>query len=184
MEVRILAISGSLREASSNTAVLRAARLLAPPGVEVALYDALAELPAFNPDLEQPDPPPAASDLRARVAWAHALIICSPEYAHGIPGALKNLLDWLVGSEAFPGKPVLLVAASERSTFAQAQLNEVLRTMSARLVFNETVVVPIPSREMDATTIAANSRLGGILSGAMAALIQAVAPPTVATPGT
>ncbi|HEX6047840.1 MAG TPA: NADPH-dependent FMN reductase [Gemmatimonadaceae bacterium] len=186
MNLRILAVSGSLRSGSSNTAVLRAAQLLAPPGVEVALYDALADLPAFNPDLDQPGfpLPRAASDLRARVARAHALIICSPEYAHGIPGALKNLLDWLVGSEAFPGKPVMLVAASERSCSAQAQLAEVLRTMSARLVFTESVVVPVPSRTMGAATIAADPRLGEVLRGAIGALMQAVVRPTFPTPGT
>jgi NAD(P)H-dependent FMN reductase len=144
--------------------------------VEVVLYDGVADLPAFNPDLDQPGMPvpSAAGELRACVGRADALIICSPEYAHGIPGALKNLLDWLVGSEEFPGKPVTLVAASERSIFAQAQLAEVLSTMSARLVPAESVVVPVASRAMDAAAIAADPRLGGVLRGAMDALTQAV----------
>ena len=177
--MRFLAILGSLRAGSSNAAVLHAVRMLAPPGIDVVLYDGLADLPAFNPDLDQPGAllPPAAGALRALVADADGILICSPEYAHGMPGSLKNLLDWLVGSVEFPGKPVTLVAASARSVFAQAQLAEVLRTMSARLVPNESVVVPVARSGIDAAAIAADPRLAAVLRGAIAALIQAVNKP-------
>jgi NAD(P)H-dependent FMN reductase len=172
--MRLLAISGSLRAGSSNTAVLEAARLLAPRGVEVVLYDGLADLPAFNPDVEEGgvELPPAAADLRARVADADGLLISSPEYAHGIPGSLKNLLDWLVGSVDVPGKPVTLVAASSRSIYAQSQLAEVLRTMNAHLVPEESVGVPLPSRSTDAAAIAADPELARILRDAIDTLIQ------------
>jgi NAD(P)H-dependent FMN reductase len=174
--MRILAISGSLRAGSSNGALLDAARLLAPPGVDVVLYEGMAQLPAFNPDLDQPDVPlpERPRDLRECVADADALLVSSPEYAHGIPGALKNLLDGLVGSTEFPGKPVTLVAASDRSRYAQTQLAEVLRTMSARLVPAESVVVPLASRSMDARDIAADPRLAPLLRGAMAALLASI----------
>jgi chromate reductase, NAD(P)H dehydrogenase (quinone) len=172
--VRILGISGSLRAGSSNTAVLEAAALLAPHGLDVVVYDGLAGLPAFNADVEESGAlPPAVSDLRARVADADALLVCSPEYMHGMPGSLKNLLDWLVGSVDFPGKLVTLVAASTRSVYAQAQLTEVLRTMTARLVPEECVVVPLPSRTMDARAIAADPALATILLDALRALEQA-----------
>ena len=167
--MHILAISGSLRRGSSNTAVLEAVRLLAPKEVDVEFYDGLARLPAFDPDVEESgDLPDEVRDLRARVADADALLVCSPEYMHGMPGALKNLLDWLVGSVDFPGKVVALVAASERSVYAQAQLTEVLRTMSARLVPDECVVVPLPSRAMDAAAIAADPALAAILNTTIA----------------
>ena len=168
----VLAISGSLRRGSSNTAVLEAARLLAPSGVDVELYDGLARLPAFDPDVEESgDLPVEVRDLRARVAAADALLVCSPEYMHGMPGSLKNLLDWLVGSVDFPGKLVTLLAASERSVYAQAQLAEVLRTMSARLIpADACVAVPLSSRAMDAAAIAADPVLAQILRGAIAAL--------------
>src|SRR5690349_3915443 len=106
--IQILAISGSLRAASSNTTVLRALAALALAGVAITLYDRLGELPYFNPDLDREgDTPPAVvADLRARIARADALLISSPEYAHGVPGVLKNALDWLVSSLEFPGKPV------------------------------------------------------------------------------
>ena len=173
--MRILAISGSLRAGSSNSAVLRAAQLLAPPGVEVMLYHGLADLPAFNPDLDQPGAPLpcAAEDVRTRVSGADALLVSSPEYAHGIPGALKNLLDWLVGSEGFAGKPVALVAASQRSVHAQAQLAEVLRTMAARLVPPESVTVPVPSLCTDPGAIASDAQLSAIVRGVIAALTEA-----------
>jgi NAD(P)H-dependent FMN reductase len=175
--VRVLAISGSLRRGSSNAAVLEAARLLAPAGVDVELYDGLARLPAFDPDVEESgDLPVEVRDLRARMAAADALVVCSPEYMHGMPGSLKNLLDWLVGSVAFPGKLVTLLAASERSVYAQAQLAEVLRTMSARLVPEECVVVPLPSRAMDAAAIAADPVLAATLRRAIAALRTAATP--------
>ena len=169
--VRIFAVSGSLRRGSSNTAVLEAARLVAPSGVDVELYDGLARLPAFDPDVEESgDLPVEVSDLRARVAAADALLVCSPEYMHGMPGSLKNLLDWLVGSVDFPGKLVTLLAASERSVYAQAQLAEVLRTMTARLIPEECVAVPLSSRAMDAEAIAADPVLARTLRGAIEAL--------------
>jgi NAD(P)H-dependent FMN reductase len=172
--VRVLAISGSLRAGSSNTAVLESARLLASAGTTVTLYDGLADLPAFNPDVEEAgELPREVRELRARVAESDAILVCSPEYAHGFPGSLKNLLDWLVGSVDFPGKPVALVAASERSVYAQAQLAEILRTMSARLVPAEAVVVPVPGRSTDAATIAADPRLAGILRDVLARLQRA-----------
>ncbi|MCU1349277.1 MAG: flavoprotein, partial [Acidobacteria bacterium] len=93
--MRILAISGSLRNGSSNTNLLRAAAALAPDGVDVVLYDRLGDLPPFNPDVESAGTPiPSVDDFRAQLTAAAAVAICSPEYAHGVPGVLKNALDW------------------------------------------------------------------------------------------
>ena len=94
--MRFLAISGSLRLASSNTALLRAAALVAPEGVEIILYRGLGDLPHFNPDLEAAEPP-SVTEFREQVRISDGLLISSPEYAHGVPGVLKNALDWLVG---------------------------------------------------------------------------------------
>jgi len=92
----LLAISGSLRAASSNSRLLDAAVALAPPGVQVIRYDGLGTLPPFNPDVEADGLPAPVGQLRALVARADAIVISSPEYAHGVPGSLKNALDWLV----------------------------------------------------------------------------------------
>src|SRR5579862_5748949 len=106
--MRILAISGSLRAGSTHTALLRAAAGSAPAGVEIALYAGLASLPIFDPDHDETAVPRAVLDLRARLHAADGVLIACPEYAHGIPGGLKNALDWVVGSSKFVDKPVAL----------------------------------------------------------------------------
>ena len=102
---RILAISGSLRSASSNTAVLQAIAALAPTEVQVVLYSGLSELPSFNPDLDTATPLPAVSEFRKQLLASDGVLISSPEYAHGVPGTLKNALDWLVRSGELYEKP-------------------------------------------------------------------------------
>src|SRR5918996_4167746 len=112
--MRVLAISGSLRRGSYNTALLRAARDLAPPGVAVELYKGLDAIPAFNEDLEG-SPPAAVEDLRGWIAQADALLVATPEYNGSAPGALKNALDWASrprGTAALVGKPVAVIGAS------------------------------------------------------------------------
>ena len=142
---RVLCLCGSLRRVSSNRAALEAARQLAPASLELAMYDGLATLPLFNPDDERDPLPPSVLALREAVGQADALLIACPEYAHGVPGAFKNLLDWLVGSLEFPGKPVLLLNASARGSYhAQEALAEVLRTMSAELLSTQPFPVALP----------------------------------------
>jgi len=142
---RVLCLCGSLRRVSSNRAALEAARQLAPASLALAMYDGLATLPLFNPDDERDPLPPSALALREAVGQADALLIACPEYAHGVPGAFKNLLDWLVGSLEFPGKPVLLLNASARGSYhAQEALAEILRTMSAELLSTQPFPVALP----------------------------------------
>lgn len=133
--MRILSIAGSLRATSSNAALARAAVRIAPPDVAFELYAGVGELPHFSPDLDvEPVPAPVAA-LRGAVGAADALLITTPEYAHGMPGSLKNALDWLVSATEPIGKPVLLVSASPGgAAHAHAQLAEVLRTMGLPLV--------------------------------------------------
>jgi NAD(P)H-dependent FMN reductase len=135
--MRIVAISGSLRARSSNDAILRALANVAPADVTVARWDRVGELPHFNPDLdaEAATPPFLVEDLRETLRAADAVVLCSPEYAHGVPGVLKNALDWLVSDGALVGKSVAVIgAAPSRAEFAYAQLVETLRTMSWRVV--------------------------------------------------
>jgi chromate reductase, NAD(P)H dehydrogenase (quinone) len=103
--MRILAIRGSLRAASINAAVLEAAALLAPAGLNIVQYGGLAELPIFNPDLDKDFPPDPVRRLREEVGLSDGLLIASPEYAHGVAGGLKNGLDWLVGGPDFTKSP-------------------------------------------------------------------------------
>lgn len=125
LSMRILAISGSLRAASSNTALLHAATALAPESIEVTVYGGLADLPHFNPDLDG-EGITAVMDFRSQLQTSDGVLISSPEYAHGVPGVLKNALDWVVASAEFVDKPVALINASPRAIHAQASLTETL----------------------------------------------------------
>lgn len=138
--VRIMALSGSLRAASTNTALLRAIAASAPDGVLVEIVP-LAEIPLFNPDLE-PSPPDVVTRFRAQVGEADGIIIASPEYAHGISGVLKNALDWIVGYEGFAGTPVQVINTAPRADHGVAALREVLTTMSARLINESDFATP------------------------------------------
>ncbi len=134
--IRLLGLCGSLRLASRNRRALEIARAVCPRGCELTLWEGLEGLPPFSLDLDQsPDClPVGAASFREDVARADGLLIACPEYAHGIPGAFKNALDWLVGCTRFPGKPVALLNVAPHASHAQAQLREVLRTMSAEIV--------------------------------------------------
>lgn len=177
-QFRILAISGSLRARSSNTIVLQAAAALTPDNVEVVMYAGLAELPHFNPDLDRSLDdvlPPAATELRTQVGRADALLICSPEYAHGVPGSLKNALDWLVGGAEMPGKPVGVINASFASTHAHAQLIETLTTMSARVVPDACVTLSTTPKNLDIAGIVASPSIAPMLRGVLGALVAEAA---------
>ena len=117
----ILALSGSLRAASENTRVLRAAARLTPGNMRVAVFSGLGDLPLFNPDIEFPNPP-AVMALRMAINAADALVIASPEYAHGVSAVIKNALDWMVGNESFVNKPVALINAAPRASHAYLAL--------------------------------------------------------------
>jgi NAD(P)H-dependent FMN reductase len=173
--MRFLALSGSLRAGSTNAAALEAARRLAPAGVDIVLYRGLAALPHFNPDDDEDQPPPAVAALRAEVRASAGLVIAMPEYAHGVPGALKNALDWLVGSDAIPGKPVMLINAAPRAFHAQAALREILSTMAARLVAEAFVTLPLPGGAIDANAILGDPRLSEPLRDGLLQFVTAIA---------
>lgn len=135
--MRILGIAGSLRAGSYNRELLRLARTLLPPGVELVEWDGLRELPAFDEDTEMLEHPPVER-LRAAVREADAVLIATPEYNGSIPGALKNALDWAsrpVEENVFRGKPVAVIGASAGAfgaVWAQAETRKVLGLMGAR----------------------------------------------------
>ena len=134
--MKLFALSGSLRASSGNTALLTAVQRAAQADIAVVLFAQLGDIPAFNPDRETETPPPAVAAFRDSVRESDAVLVSTPEYAHGIPGALKNALDWLVGSGEFYEKPVAFLHASPRGEIARAALKEVLVTMGAQLVFD------------------------------------------------
>lgn len=135
--MKILAVSGSLRPGSTVTTLMHAALGLLPPGSESTVYTSLTGLPYFDPGIDPDDAPAPVRDWRAPVAAADAVLIASPEYAHGMPGVLKNALEWLVGSGELAGKPVALLTASPLPSGgdrARAWLTETLTLMAAAIV--------------------------------------------------
>ena len=171
--MRFLAISGSLRRASTNTAALEALARLAPDGVKVLVYRDLDKLPPFNPDedVEDKPKPEPVETLRALIGASDAIIIAAPEYAHGVPGVLKNALDWLVASETFAGKPVALINASPRAFHAQASLRETLATMAARVLPEAFAAVSLAGKRVSAADIEADPVYARRLKESLEALI-------------
>lgn len=141
--MNILALSGSLRAASENTRVLCALARIAPPHIGVRVYPGLGELPLFNPDIEFPNPH-AVAELRQALCVADAIVIASPEYAHGVSGVIKNALDWMVGNESFVNKPVGLINAAPRAFHAYHALRETVTMMSARVIDAACITLALP----------------------------------------
>ncbi|MCU1227627.1 MAG: azr 1 [Acidobacteria bacterium] len=173
--MRVITLNGSLRARSSNAALLRAAMNVAPDGMELIAYSGLGELPHFNPDLDAEDgeAPAVVRELRELLIGADAILISSPEYAHGVPGAFKNLLDWLVSVGELVDKPVALLNASPSGgDYAQVALLETLRTMNWRVVEEASLVKPFVRRKIvDELT---DDDALALLRGALHALMNAV----------
>lgn len=160
--IKILALSGSLRKASYNTAVLKALQVLAPDRVDI-MVGSIDQLPLFNPDRED-EHIPALAELISSLQVSDGLIIASPEYAHGISGPMKNALDWLVGSFEFPNKPIMLINTSPRASHALEALNEVLLTMSGNIIESACITVPLLGSELDKEGILENKEITNILT--------------------
>ena len=144
--MRVLAISGSLRRDSNNTALLRALRAEAPAGVEVEVWDGLREIPPYDADEDLVPGPPKVEAFRSLVREADAIFFATPEYNSSIPGALKNALDWAsrpLATNAFRNKPVAVIGSSAGAfggVWAAAELRKVLGAMGARVTEVELVV--------------------------------------------
>src|SRR5437764_2855338 len=168
---RILLVSGSTRAGSTNSALLRTAAAAPPDGVEAQLYAGMTDLPHFNPDADREPLPPAVVDLRARIAAAAAVLVCTPEYAGALPGAFKNLLDWSVGGPEMYGKPVAWVNATgspTRAAHAHASLETVLRTIHADIVTEACGHIAVPHQLVGADGLVADAevrhRIGEVLA--------------------
>jgi chromate reductase len=139
---KIIAISGSLRRGSSNHAILQYLGSTAPANVEYTIYHDLALIPAFDPGLDTDTPPAAVASLRKLLTEADGLIICTPEYAFGVPGQLKNMLDWIVSSSSLVDKPVALITASLGGEHAHASLLLTLGALSANVIADASLIIP------------------------------------------
>jgi NAD(P)H-dependent FMN reductase len=180
--LNVLALCGSLRKASINAALLRAAAHIAAPDADIEVADWLGRLPLFNPDLEAELPLPIQA-LHLAVAHADAILIATPEYAHGVSGTIKNTLDWLVSFEPFIHKPVAVINASPRAHHADDALRETLRTMSAGLVGERSFAVELLGAQMSEAAMVASEAVGAVVAGALAALRAEIARQALGHPG-
>ena len=147
---------------------------LAVPRASVSLYDGLAGLPLFNPDLDGEVAPPAVATLRAQVAAADGILFSTPEYAHGLPGALKNGLDWLVSGIEIVDKPVAIINPRPTAIWAAASLRETLTVMSARLIEEASISLSLETNRMDEKSLLADARFAALLRSATDRFIAAI----------
>jgi NAD(P)H-dependent FMN reductase len=141
--VRILGICGSLQATSSNLTLLHTAAGLAPAGVELSIYDGIRDLPLFNPDIEhEGSSPEPVMRWRSALAGADALLIASPEYGHSVPGALKNAIDWVIGTAELDTKIAGVTASVNHEARGRRGLDALLRTLAA---VNVAVIGGVPT---------------------------------------
>ncbi|KPH07869.1 NAD(P)H-dependent oxidoreductase [Rhizobium acidisoli] len=145
--MKILAISGSARRNSTNTAMLRAVSAVAPSDIDIAIFDGVGALPVFSPDLEGAALPAAVRDFIAAIARSDGVIIASPEYVRSIPGGLKNAIDWLVSGEKIVHKPIALLHASHRGDDMLAGLRTILATITDRFAADIFLRLPLMKLE-------------------------------------
>ena len=139
---KILAICGSTRKDSSNHRLIRAIADLVADTMQLTLYDGLTDLPHFNPDQGDDHEPRAVHAFRQAIRDADGLLICTPEYAHGVPGSLKNAIDWTISTGDFSHKPTVLITASTDGRLGHAALLETLKVIEAENIDGLQLLVP------------------------------------------
>jgi NAD(P)H-dependent FMN reductase/ketosteroid isomerase-like protein len=179
--MRLLLVSGSLRDGSTNTATLRTLAAIAPAGVDAGLYEGAAALPHFSPDDDREGEPvhPAVADLRRAIAGSDAVVLCTPEYAGALPGALKNLLEWTVGDGGLYGKPVAWLnvagpAAPTGGADAHASLAKVLGYVGADVVEAACARIPVERTHVGPDGLIGDAGVRAALGAATAALVAHV----------
>lgn len=157
---KIFAICGSTRKTSSNLNLIHAIEELTRERFNISIFDGLAEIPHFNPDLDNDPPPPAVAQFRQRLKEADGILICTPEYAMGVPGTLKNAIDWTVSSCEFSHKPVALITASSLGENGHDSLMKTLRIIESKVTDQTQLVISFVKTKVnsdgkiiDATTL-------------------------------
>jgi chromate reductase, NAD(P)H dehydrogenase (quinone) len=175
--MKVLAISGSLRRDSHNTALLRAAAGRVPAGVELELWDGLKAVPPYDEDDDRDLAPAAVTALRSAVAGADAVLFATPEYNHSVPGSLKNAIDWVsrpMATNPLRNKPVAVIGASTGifgAVWAQAELRKVLGALGARVLDRELAVGQAGERIVGGSV---DAEILAELEGIVAELVNAV----------
>lgn len=138
---KIFALCGSTRKNSTNLNLIKAIADLTKKKFDFTIYDGLTEIPHFNPDLDTDNAPPPVIDFRKRLKEADGILICTPEYAMGVPGTLKNAIDWTVSSMEFSKKPTVLITASSLGEKGHASLLETLKVIEADITVETQLLI-------------------------------------------
>ncbi|WP_183559283.1 NADPH-dependent FMN reductase [Mucilaginibacter sp. SP1R1] len=173
-QFNLLAISGSLRSGSSNHNILKYLGSIIPANINYTIYNGLAQIPAFDPGLDTEDAPASVTELRHLLANADGIVICTPEYAFGVPGSLKNMLDWLVSSSSLVDKPVALITASLGGEHAHASLLLTLGALSVKVVDGATLVISFIRSKMGADGSIADKQTQNSVDAAFKAFLMAI----------
>jgi NAD(P)H-dependent FMN reductase len=139
---KVIAISGSTRQNSINHSLIKAIADLSAENLDITIFDGIANLPQFNPDNDGDNVADEVADFRQQLNNADGVIICTPEYAHGVPGTLKNAIDWTISSSSFPHKPTMLITASTGGQYGHKALMETLKAIEAKNIDNLQMVIP------------------------------------------
>jgi len=145
-QIKILGISGSLRPDSSNAVVLKVIEKLLPENVHFSLYDGISQLPHFDGSENVGN---EVANWRKALQETDGIIICTPEYAFGVPGALKNALDWTVYTGDFVNKPLALITASSQGDKAHASFKQIFKALSADLTEETSLLISFIRAKLD-----------------------------------
>ncbi len=139
---KVIAICGSTKANSSNLKLIYAIAKLAQGKLEISVFRDIASVPHFNPDLDNDTPPPAVAEFRNKLRASDGILICTPEYAMGVPGSLKNAIDWTVSSMEFSQKPTALITASSLGQKGHASLIDTLKIIEAKITDETQLLIP------------------------------------------
>jgi chromate reductase len=146
---KVLAISGSTRAKSINQSFIEAIRNIAQTQFSVSIYRGLSDIPHFNPDLDNENPPAQVKEFRRQLQEADGILICTPEYAMGVPGTLKNAIDWSVSTCDFSHKPVALITASLSGEKAHQSLLGTLKIIESNITDGTQLLIPFAKTKID-----------------------------------
>ena len=138
---KVLAICGSTRKTSSNLNLIHAISDLTKEKFEIKVFEGLSDIPHFNPDLDNETPPEAVKNFRNQLKEVDGILICTPEYAMGVPGTLKNAIDWTVSSCEFSNKPTALITASSVGENGHESLMKTLKIIESKITDQTQLVI-------------------------------------------
>jgi chromate reductase, NAD(P)H dehydrogenase (quinone) len=170
-KITILAVSGSLRATSANTQLLKDIQRWAPSAIEFIIYQDLPSIPAFDDSAEEGD---AVMEWRRQLSEADGVFICSPEYAFGIPGALKNAIDWTVRTGELVNKPLALVTAASSGDKAHAAWLNIFTALSANIPEGGALLIPFIRTKLNDKGEIADAATKNAVQAVLQALIKAI----------